>query len=166
MAMNLNHLRNLVAIAVITGVSALVLLTQFHRNQASPILTDVQQLPSDVEQVVKDYAYQETNKEMRVTLSGRQVVHRGGKVLGLRSNVYKSYYFEGLRGSIHTTTGNLYFSASDAVWDPLSGAPMTLNNNVTIAINGEQIHQVTSARIFLKQRVVEISADSRNRYHF
>ena len=164
--MNRSRILILLAIAIIVLLVTILAVTQHKRHQTTATLGGISALPRDVEQVLEDYAYREDKNGMKVAIKGRQAVLRGKNVLGLRSNVVKATYFTDMQGSIRTATGTVAFSASDAIWDPLSGAPLALNRNVAVSLNGRPLHPVTSARIFLCERVLEISADRITRQSF
>ena len=123
-------------------------------------------LPDDVERVMEGYTFREYADGVGIEISGNRVVYRGKKVMGLRSNLIKTTYFEDIRGSLTSINGKTTFSATDADWDVSSGSPLFLRSNVVITVNGTQLSHVKHARINFKEGLLAVSGDRNELYHF
>ena len=124
----------------------------------------ITQLPEDVENVIKRYRYQEMSDDREVSISGDQIVRRGKKILGLRSNLVKTNFFQGINGTVKSAKRTILFSASDAEWDADSAHPFILKDTVVVTINGTTLHNVRSARLYFKQGLIEVITDHKKVY--
>jgi hypothetical protein len=135
-------------------IRAVVCGKKEQRTTSRPTL---QTLPDDVERVMKIFDFRETDDGLQIEITGKQVVHRGREILGLRSNLVKATFFKNIRGTIRTNRMKAEFSADDGEWNTTSSSPMLLRGNVTVSINDRRISDVKNARIYLRQAVMEIN---------
>jgi hypothetical protein len=147
------------AIALSTVVIVIALLFSQQNNPPHVVKPTPQKLPDDVERVMEGYTYRETDNGLAIDLSGNRVIFRGRQVLGLRSNLIKSTYFETIRGTLRTRKTEVKFSASDAEWNTKPSSPLLLRKNVLISVNDKPIPGVKTARIYFQQKVVEVIGD-------
>lgn len=146
----------LLIVAVLAGLGYTV-LTQSSRRAAAPAVPSATRpLPDDVEMVLKGYSYHDNSDGLKVELVGKRAVTRGKLVLGLRSNAIKSNQLFQVRGKLSSTRGTVTFSAREAVWDAAPDSPVTLTRNAELARDGKPFPGVKLARLYLKQRVVEV----------
>lgn len=118
-------------------------------------------LPDDVERVIEGYSYRETDNGLSIDISGNRVIHRGRQIMGLRSNLIKTTYFETIRGTLRSEKVEVKFSASEAEWDTKPSSPLLLRRNVLISVNNRPLHGVRTARIYFQQRVMEVRGDQK-----
>jgi hypothetical protein len=137
----------------------IILLFSQQNNPPHVVKPIPQKLPDDVERVMEGYTYRETDNGLAIDLSGNRVIYRGRQVLGLRSNLIKSTYFETIRGRMRSEKVEVNFSASDAEWDTKPSSLLLLRRNVLISVNDRVLPGVKTARIYFKQRVMEVVGD-------
>jgi hypothetical protein len=150
----------LIFLPILIGCLAVALIMAVVSKQEEPTTTSIpplQKLPDDVEMVLKRYDFRETGEGLDIEISGNQVVHRGRKILGLRSNLFKATFFKNIRGTIRTDKADAEFSAADAEWNTASSSPLLLRGNVAVSINNRRISDVKTARIYLRQGVIEVN---------
>lgn len=140
-------------------LSAALVLSIVYRQKVptSPANDTPRKLPDDVDMVMERYKLQETDEGLKVDISGNRVVHRGRKILGLRSNLVKTTYFENIRGTVSSEKALVRFSASDAEWDATSSSPLVLRGNIVLCINDRRFNDVKNARIYLRQGILEVA---------
>jgi hypothetical protein len=114
-------------------------------------------LPEDVESVLKTFSYAQVDEKEKITISGKSVVRRGRRVLGLRSNLVKTNFIQDVKGTFLSPKGTTKFAASVAEWDAVETHPLLLNANVTVTVDGKPPAQVKNARIYLKRGVMEVN---------
>ena len=122
----------------------------------------VKALPPDVESVLKSFSYSQTDAGEKVTISGKSVIRRGRRVLGLRSNLVKTNFISELKGSFRSPKGATSFAASVAEWDAEAAHPLLLNKNVSVTVNGKPLAGVVNARNYLKRGVLEVNDGSKS----
>jgi hypothetical protein len=125
------------------------------RRPADTVKAAASVLPDDVEGVMNSFSYSEANDEVRIKISGKRVVRRGRRLLGLRSNLVKTNFIDQLSGTIRTSKGTTTFTAAQAEWDAESSRPLLLKKAVTVTINNKPLPRVKHARVFLKSGVIE-----------
>lgn len=113
-------------------------------------------LPDDVEGVLTRFSYSEVDQEVRIKISGKRVVRRGRRLLGLRSNLVKTNFIEELQGTVTTPKGTTTFSAAQAEWDAEPSRPLLLKKGVSLTVPGQHIAPVQQARIYLKRGVIQV----------
>ena len=123
-------------------------------------------LPDDVETVVEGYKYAQVYEDLRIEMSGKKIIRRGRKVLGLRSNLIKSSFFQGIEASLRTKQGTVHFSASAAEWDSDVSHPFILKEDVVVSVKDRLIPNVKTARVFFKQGLLEVNAGRKEIYRF
>jgi len=161
--MNSNLARSLLLFAILAFIVGISLkLVSFYHTQ--PVSNTVQEkirpLPADVEIVLKGYTYSETGDDLTIQISGRQMVRRGRKMLGLRSNVVKTNFLKQIKGTLTTPKNIVAFSASDAEWDANPEHPLILTGAVSVTMNSKGFEKIKNARIFFNQGLIEITSDS------
>jgi hypothetical protein len=119
-------------------------------------------LPDDVEAVMNSFSYSEAIDQVKIKISGKRVVRRGRRLLGLRSNLVKTNFIDQLSGTIRTSKGTATFTAAQAEWDAESSRPLLLKKTVTVTINDKPLPQVKHARVFLKSGVIEVDDERRS----
>ncbi len=135
-------------------------------SATKPLQEKIKPLPEDVENVMKEYSFQETNGDLQITISGKQIVRRGKKILGLRSNLVKTNFFQEIRGTVKTPKGIMQFSASDAEWDADTAHPLILTKNIEVTLHDKAYDHVKNARIYFRNSLIEIDADRKKFYYF
>jgi hypothetical protein len=123
-------------------------------------------LPEDVESVLKGFTYSETSNGLQIEISGKQIIRRGKKILGLRSNLVKTNFIEEIRGTISAPKGLVVFSASDAEWDADAAHPLVLKKNVSVTVNGKTFPGAKNARLYIRQGILEVKTDRIELYNF
>jgi len=129
---------------------------------ADPVQPAARVLPDDVEGVLTTFSYSEADDEVKIKISGKRVVRRGRRLLGLRSNLVKTNFIEELTGTVRTSRGTTTFAADQAEWDAQSTGPLLLKKGVSVTINDKPLPQVKHARIYLKSGVIEINDDGKS----
>jgi hypothetical protein len=123
-------------------------------------------LPDDVERLIEKYTYRENDNGLDINISGNRITFRGKKMLGLRSNVAKTSFFETIKGTLQSQNALVVFSASDAEWELNPASPLILTKNVSISIHDKPISDVKKARIYFRQGVLEVTTNQKEIYHF
>lgn len=150
--------KNILLLVIAVSVALLSLYVKAKRgNETARPKLGV--LPEDVERVLEGYRYMETNDNVRIAISGKRIIRRGRKVLGLRSNLVKTNFFESVSGTLRTDKKTVVFSAADAEWDADPSHPFILKRSVSLAVNERLFSHVKNAKIYFKQGVLEIDAD-------
>jgi len=147
------------AIAISLVLIVIVLIYVQHNNPPQMVQPPPPKLPDDVERVMEGYTFRETDDGLSIDISGNRVIYRGRQVLGLRSNLIKTTYFETIRGMLRSEKVEVKFSASDAEWDTKPSSPLLLRRNVYISVNNRPLQGVKTARIYFQQRVLEVMGD-------
>jgi len=159
--------RVLLAAILITVISLLSMLVRSSLLKEKPPADTVKAaasvLPDDVEGVMNSFSYSEATDEVRIKISGKRVVRRGRRLLGLRSNLVKSNFIDQLSGTIRTSKGTTTFTAAQAEWDAESSGPLLLKKTVTVTINNKPLPRVKHARVYLKSGLIEVD-DARKSY--
>lgn len=132
------------------------------KSSADTVKTVASVLPDDVEAVMNSFSYSEATDEVKIKISGKRVVRRGRRLLGLRSNLVKTNFIDQLSGTIRTSKGTTTFTAAQAEWDAESSRPLLLKKTVTVTINNKPLPRVKHARIFLKSGVIEVDDDRKS----
>ena len=114
---------------------------------------------------MKDYHYSEESDGTRINISGKTMVLRGRRVLGLRSNVAKATFLRNIHGTIEAAGGTTEFTAADAEWDTDASHPFLLKNGVTISTGNRNFPGVHKGRIFFKQGFIEATGSSGTTIH-
>ena len=157
--------RFLVAALLIGGMVWLSLLVRSALVQSQmaglPVAQQAERaLPEDVESVLKTFSYAQVDESEKITISGKSVVRRGRRLLGLRSNLVKTNFIEQVKGTFRSAKGATSFAASAAEWDADASHPLLLNRNVTVTLDGGSPARVKNARIYLKRGVMEVNDGS------
>jgi hypothetical protein len=159
--------RSLLTAILITVLSLLSMLVRSsllkEKSSTDTVKTVASVLPDDVEGVMNSFSYSEATDEVRIKISGKRVVRRGRRLLGLRSNLVKTNFIDQLTGTIRTSKGTTTLSAAQAEWDAESSRPLLLKKNVTVTINERPLPRVKHARVFLKSGLIEVD-DGRKSY--
>lgn len=169
--MRIGKRRNLLKGVLLTSalsITVLVVVLLYLRHNGQPEIHHPQQikLPDDVVRVMEGYVYRETNDGFAIDLSGNRVVYRGRQILGLRSNLIKTSYFETIRGTLRSEKMKVTFSADDAEWNSQPASPLLLRRNVMVSVNGRPRRGVKTARIYFQQRILEVSGDRKETIQF
>jgi len=165
--MNITSQKNSLLFFILSSILVLAIVVArmpFQTNQSVPLNPPA--LPEDVENVIKGYHYSETAENLQISLSGDRIIRRGKKVLGLRSNLAKTNFFENLKGTVSGPRKRLSFSAADAEWDADGTHPLLLKKDISVTLNGRSFTGITVARIYFRQGVIEISTDRTERFEF
>jgi hypothetical protein len=117
-------------------------------------------LPDDVEGVLTSFSYSEADDQVSVRISGKRVVRRGRRLLGLRSNLVKTNFIEELKGEVRSAKGITTFSAARAEWDAEASRPLLLQKEVSLTVLGRALTGVKQAKIHLKSGVIEVDGKS------
>jgi hypothetical protein len=157
--------RLLVGTILIGAMVALALLVRsaLVKNQVAelPVTQQAERaLPEDVESVLKTFSYAQVDEKEKITISGKSVVRRGRRVLGLRSNLVKTNFIQQIKGSFRSSRGTTSFAASGAEWDADASHPLLLNRDVTVTLQGGTPARVKNARIYLGRGVIEVDDGS------
>jgi len=123
-------------------------------------------IPDDVERVVKGYTYREDDNGLKILISGDQIIYRGRKILGLRSNIVKKTFFDSIRGELKSDKATVVFSASDAEWDLSPTSSLELRQDVEVIFNGKKIKGIKKASLNFRLGVLETTTNRKNIYHF
>jgi len=122
-------------------------------------------LPDDVDTVMEGYRFSSTVGDIQVSVRGRRIVRRGRQVLGLRSNLVKTNFYEDVAGTLRAKKGTLSFSSSAAEWNSRVSQPLILKKNVFLIVNGKRLSKVKSARIHCEQALLEVDSGKTEMYH-
>lgn len=145
---------------------AVAVIIQKSNKKTDALSGLVSQLPADVEHVLEGYQYTETVDKLQISISGKKIIRRGRRVLGLRSNLVKANFFEEVHATIKYDQGQIIFSASAGEWDANSSHPFSLKEKVSMSINGKAIPRIKSAKVYLKQRIIQLNADRKETIPF
>jgi hypothetical protein len=158
--------RLLVGAILIGGMVGLAMLVRssLMKSQMAelPVAQVERALPEDVESVLKTFSYAQVDENEKITISGRSVVRRGRRLLGLRSNLAKTNFIEQVKGTFRSAKGTTSFAASGAEWDADATHPLLLNRDVTVTRQGGAPARVKNARIYLRRGVMEINDGSQS----
>lgn len=152
--------RLLAAAIVITVLALLAVLfrsslqKQGERGDTLGTSSGSRPLPEDVEGVLTSFSYSEADQQVRIKISGKRVVRRGRRLLGLRSNLVKTNFIEEIRGTVTSAQGTSSFAAAQAEWDGESSRPLLLQEGVSLTVCGRPLAQVKQARIYLKSGLI------------
>jgi hypothetical protein len=119
----------------------------------------VPRYPSDVDEVLQKFNYNEINDGVSLTLSGSLAVRRGKKILGFRSTLLKEVYIDNLAGEWSAKQERIRFSAKKSTWDMRKETPLLLKEGVTVAVNGVTVKGVNFVKIYLSKKEMEIYTD-------
>jgi len=160
------RLRLLIGAVLIVVIISLSLLVRSARVTGKPPVETgkaaARVLPDDVEGVLTSFSYSEAGEDVRIKISGKRVVRRGRRLLGLRSNLVKTNFIEDLTGSYRRGKGTASFAATRAEWDAEASRPLLLNKDVSVTVNGTQLPGVKHAKIYLKSGVIEVNDDGKS----
>jgi hypothetical protein len=168
----MNHvwLKNILLCSILLSIGLLLSVFVKHGFQRAETRKDtprqtLNKLPDDVEKVQEGFRYSEVNGGVQVDISGKRMLRRGRKVLGLRSTLVKTNFFQDITGTLHTRKNTLTFSASKAEWDTLATGPFILRNDIVVSLNGQAIPRISRARIYFQQGLLEVTTGRKNIYH-
>lgn len=160
-----NKGRMLVSVLLIALLALLATLARgplkTGRTTAAGQKVERRALPDDVEGVLTSFSYSEAGDGSRIRISGKKVVRRGRRILGLRSNLVKTNFIEQITGTVRTAKGTTTFAAAQAEWDAEAARPLVLKKGVSLTVCGESLPQAEYARIDLKKGVVEVGEAGR-----
>ena len=127
-------------------------------NRPSASLQDqsIRYKPPDVVSTVDQYTYSVNATDYSITLTGRKIVRRGVRFMGVRSNVLNKNYFEQIKGGYQTSGKALKFEAASGEWDLDVGRPLKLMRNVRIELNDRTIEASKVAIIDFWKGVIEV----------
>jgi hypothetical protein len=151
---NIKYLLLLFALLV-AGFIVMTILRKYE-SRSNIEYVNVRQIPSDVERYINKYTYQQNVNGLDINISGNQVIYRGKKMLGLRSNLVKVTEFDTLSGTIKSQQVLVDFSASEAEWNFGETKPLILKKGVLISINKKPISGVDRAHIYLDKGILEV----------
>lgn len=135
------------------------------KTRSEPTPNTLHTLPVDVEKVQEGFRYSEVNGGIQAEVSGKRIVRRGRKVLGLRSTLVKTNFFQDITGTLHTQKNTLTFSASKAEWDTLATSPFILRKDIVVSLNGKVIPHIKRAKVYFQKGALEIGT-GRNKLYF
>lgn len=152
--------RLLLGLLMVTVLAvASVLMHRLHKQEIAAddaVKTVAPSLPPDVEGVMTSFSFSESAEDAAVKISGKSVIRRGRRLLGMRSNLVKTNFIEDLSGSFRTANGVTSFRADQAEWEGQSARPLYLKKGVSISIDGKSLPQVKQATIHLARRIIEV----------
>jgi hypothetical protein len=151
-------LRKIILAAIVSVVVLLAVTIQYRssRSQLPPAAAPAaHRLADDVDMYVKGYRYQESNDKYHLRLSGARSARRGRPILGLRSNLAKTIFFDTVHGELRTPRSVLEFSASDGEWTGDLRQPFVLKHGITLAVNGKVLDRVQGAKIYFNRMTLE-----------
>jgi hypothetical protein len=157
--------RALVALLLVATLAALALTLrsplpdQGAADQPAP--RESRPLPDDVEGVLTSFSYSEAADGVSIKISGKRVVRRGRRLLGLRSNLVKTNFIENIRGEVRSPKGTTVFSAARAEWDAEASRPLLLQKEVSLTVLGRPLARVKQARIHLDSGVIEVEGEDK-----
>lgn len=124
-------------------------------------------LPDDVDSVVENYQFKHTSDEEYIEVSGRRIVRRGGRFLGVRSNLLKKNYLADIKGVYRTGQKVLRFGAKEAEWEMKTEAPLFLKEGFWVDISNIIIDNsgVKTVKIDFKKGFIETSGTNRKIYN-
>jgi len=168
--MNSVTLKNILLCAILLSIGIVVLKVVNNdvyraKTNSEPSRNTLHTLPVDVEKVQEGFRYSEVNGGIQVEVSGKRIVRRGRKVLGLRSTLIKTNFYHDITGSLRTQKNNLIFSASKAEWDALATSPFILRKDIVVSLNGKVIPHVKRAKVNFQNGVLEIGT-GRNKLYY
>lgn len=161
-----NFLLSAIVIVIVLLAGTVIFSRYSQTHGKSPGSDQAGRLAEDADLVVKGYKFQELKDGFQLDISGSRVVHRGRTLLGLRSNVVKATFFDNVHGKFKTPQGTLLFSAVDAEWSADMSHPFIMKKGVLLTVNGKQLHDVKRAKIFFKQRVLEVEGNGMDKKYF
>jgi hypothetical protein len=163
-SMKYSTLRKIILAAIISSV-VLLAVTVGYRSSRPQRVTAAPPAPlrlaDDVDVSVKGYRYQESNDKFQLQLAGSRSARRGRPILGLRSNLAKTIFFDSVHGKLKTAGTVLEFSARDGEWTGDLRHPFVLKDGVSLAINGKVLDHVQGAKIYFNRMTVETSGTNR-----
>lgn len=152
-------LLGLLVVTVLAVISVLMHRSHQRQNAASDeVKTVAPSLPPDVEGVMTSFSFSETEDDALVKISGKSVIRRGRRLLGMRSNLVKTNFITDLSGSIKTPNGVTSFKAAQAEWEGQPARPLLLKKDVSITIDGKSLPLVKQATVHLQKRVIEVDS--------
>lgn len=152
---------------MITAAILIIKIYSFYTTQSKISKPSGQQsLPEDVELKVEGYSFNEKYDGVEVRIDGKRIIRRGRRVLGLRSNLVKTNFFEEIKGSLRSGKGVFTFSAKNGEWEADGSRPFVLRGDVAVTVNGKPIENVENARIFFKQGRLEVNNNMQKVYYF
>jgi len=157
-----NWVRHLLAglvLAIIAALGGYLWHGVRHAGELPREVAKAGKLPSDVEGVMKDYVFSDNSGDSSVEIKGRRIVRRGRLLLGLRTNMAKTCYFEGISGKMRSNNGVTEFSAEEAEWNMAASSPMVLHGNIKVRSEGRDVRGIRKCRIYLKCGVIELFTD-------
>lgn len=116
-------------------------------TDSGPAKIGIDQLPPDVEFVLKDFNYNESSDKWSIEISGKLSAMRGQKIMVFRSNLAKATYFELLRGTIRSSRHTVTFAADYGEWDNQKSTPFVMTRNVRLTVDNKQIRDVETLRL-------------------
>lgn len=156
--------RVLIALLLVGALAGLALMLRSpaprETKGGEPAPVAKRALPDDVEGVLTSFNYSETDDQVSIRISGKRVVRRGRRLLGLRSNLVKTNFIEELKGEVRSAKGITTFSAARAEWDAEASRPLLLQKEVSLTVGGRTLTGVKQARIHLKSGVIEVDGKS------
>lgn len=155
----------LLLILAIALLSLFTVLNIFHKNNEANQKNRVS-LPSDVDNVIKDFKFSDIRKDGNTYIYGKQLVRRGKKMFGLRSTVVKTTMLDMIQGRFSSSTHLVTFSASEGEWETSPDLPLDLKNNVIISLDRRQLNNVERAKIYFNQGRIVTFGTKRDEYRF
>ena len=157
--MNIKFLRVVIPILIIAGAAYLT-----YKIRTSPATGEqeggsVNRYPSDVDEVLQRFNYNENGEGAHLKLTGDLAVRRGKKILGFRSTLIKETRIDNLVGEWSGKERQIRFSAKKATWEMLKESPLILREGVAVSVNGVPVKDIDIAKLYLNKREMEIYSD-------
>lgn len=165
----LHHKRNAVGVLLLLSLAILVITYWQSRNpeETAPVRTpEFRPLPADVEGTVTGYIFRDLREGCNIEVRGQRVTRRGKKVLGLRTNLLKTNYFEKVAGEIRSRSRIVSFSADNGEGTMAGDSPLVLKGNVFVRMNGKNIPNIQVVHMYLQSGRMKIITDRIRVYRF
>jgi hypothetical protein len=156
------RVRPILGVALLASVMLLAILIwrgEKSMHGAPPPADDLPTLPADVEGVMTGFIYHDISEGCNMEIRGAKVVRRGREILGLRTNLMKTGYFEKISGDFRTRKGAFRFAAAQAEWAMAGNSPIILRGNIQLLVNGKDIAGVRQLNIYPRSGVMEVKTD-------
>jgi hypothetical protein len=128
------------------------------RGEAPPS-HDLSPLPADVEGVMTGFIYHDISEGCAMEIRGAKVVRRGREILGFRTNLVKTGYFENISGDFRSRKGAFRFSAAQGEWAMTGNSPIVLQSGIKLLVNGNDIGGVRQLSIYPRSGVMQFRTD-------
>ena len=126
-------------------------------NDRAQIGADNLDLPPDVEMQITNFELQNfVEGTCRVRIKARQMIRRGKKILGFRSNLVKNNVFYDMSGELTTPISKVNFSSGYAEWDMKAASSLLLTDNVSLNIQGKKVPVLKKAKIDFRNATIRV----------